>query len=146
MKRILSLALALLGGALAAENLLPDGDFLFGTASYMLGDNGNYVPVPHRVVPSGDAHGNILEISPESGRISALYLPEVPFRRGCEYELSFRQSFRVTLKRQSRAQKPKRGSLPPTLFWAMKAICQAPALRLPTGWHLLWVVTDISIP
>ncbi len=89
MKRILSLALALLGGALAAENLLPDGDFLFGTASYMLGDNGNYVPVPHRVVPSGDAHGNILEISPESGRISALYLPEVPFRRGCEYELSF---------------------------------------------------------
>ena len=62
MKRILSLALALLGGALAAENLLPDGDFLFGTASYMLGDNRNYVPVPHRVVPSGDAHGNILEI------------------------------------------------------------------------------------
>lgn len=102
MKRILSLALALLGGALAAENLLPDGDFLFGTASYMLGDNRNYVPVPHRVVPSGDAHGNILEISPESGRISALYLPEVPFRRDCEYELSFsaksrKKTFSVTV-------------------------------------------------
>ncbi len=70
--------------------------------------------------------------------------PVRPYRSA--REPSFRQSFRVTLKRQSIAQKPKRGSLPPTLFWAMKAICQAPALRLPTGWHLLWAVTDISIP
>ena len=105
MKRILSLALALLGGALAAENLLPDGDFLFGTASYMLGDNGNYVPVPHRVVPSGDAHGNILEISPESGRISALYLPEVPFRRGCKYQYAFHYVFHLKEKQAENKSK-----------------------------------------
>ncbi len=102
MRKIFSFVIAMLSGVLAAENLLPDGEFMFGSASYMLGGNGNYIPVPHRTVPAGDGQGNILEITSEPGRITALYLPEVPFRRGCEYELSFsvksrKKTFSITV-------------------------------------------------
>ena len=52
MRKIFSFVIAMLSGVLAAENLLPDGEFIFGSASYMLGGNGNYIPVPHRTVPA----------------------------------------------------------------------------------------------